>query len=116
MVAAEARVAVAEQQAVAALPWMGITDQANATRLMADYRDRAQRAQAFHLGGPQKRNGLDDPRHALQENGGDILCHPILVLPYLQAFDKANAQIGAERNHTKTEVICYVTDLHPIGK
>ena len=36
---------------------------------------------------------------------GDILCHPMLVLPYLQAFDTANVKIGADRNPQKTEVI-----------
>ena len=65
-----------------------------------------QRIQNFQLGGPEKLIGADDPRHALQENGGlagqwyddgDILCHPILLVPSLQAFDKANAKIGAER-------------------
>ena len=42
---------------------------------------------------------------------GDILCHPILVLPFLQDFDVANARVGAERNPLKTEVIFYVNDL-----
>ena len=32
---------------------------------------------------------------------GDILCHPILVLPFLQDFDVANARVGAERNPLK---------------
>ena len=30
-----------------------------------------------------------------------MLCHRILVLPYLQALDTANAQIGAERDPQK---------------
>ena len=42
---------------------------------------------------------------------GDSLCHPELVLPYLEASDTANVQIGAERNRQKTEVIFYVADL-----
>ena len=36
---------------------------------------------------------------------GDVLCDARLVLPYLRAFDEANAPTGAERNCTKTEVI-----------
>ena len=42
-------------------------------------------------------------------NDGDIMCHPILVLPFLQDFDVA--RVGAEWNPLKTEVICYVNDL-----
>ena len=55
--------------------------------------------------------GAHDPRHALQKNGGlvdqwymddgDIMCNPILVLPFLQDFDVANARVGAERNPLK---------------
>ena len=46
----------------------------------------------FQLGGPGKFTGSDDPRHALQKNGGladlwymddgDTMCHPILVPSY----------------------------------
>ena len=39
---------------------------------------------------------------------GDIVCHPILVLPFLRDFDVANARVG---NRLKTEVICHVNDL-----
>ena len=42
---------------------------------------------------------------------GDMMCHPILVLPFLQDFDVANARVGAERNPLKTEVIHCVNDL-----
>ena len=42
---------------------------------------------------------------------GDTLCHPILVPSYLQEFDVAKANVGAERNPQKTEVIYYVNDL-----
>ena len=42
---------------------------------------------------------------------GDIMCHPILVLPFLHAFDVAKARVGAEWNHQKTEVIYDVNDL-----
>ena len=40
-----------------------------------------------------------------------IVCHPTLVLPFLQDFDVSNARVGAERNSQKTEVIYYVSDL-----
>ena len=33
------------------------------------------------------------------------------MLPFVQAFDTADAKIGAERNQQKTEVICHVADL-----
>ena len=42
---------------------------------------------------------------------GDILCHPLLVPPYLQVFDTASAKIGAERNPQKSEVIHHVQNL-----
>ena len=76
----------------------------------------------FQPGRPEKLIGADDPRHAFQENGGladfwccddgDILCNPMLVLPYLQALDIANAKIGAEPNQQKTEVIYHVSNLN----
>ena len=69
----------------------------------------------------RKHTGAHDPQHALQKNGGltdqwhsddgDIMCHPILVLPFLQDFDVANARVGAERTPLKTEVIFNVNDL-----
>ena len=74
----------------------------------------------------EKLTGAHDPRHALQRNGsladqwyrddGDIRCHPILVLPFLQDFDVANARVEAERKPLKTEVIYDVDNLdaaHP---
>ena len=77
--------------------------------------------QNFHLGGPEKLTGADDPRHALQEHvglanpwymdDGDIMCHPILVPSYLHEFDDANAKVGAERHPQKTEVIYCVDDF-----
>ena len=70
---------------------------------------------------PGKAHWCSYPRHALQKNGGlanqwymddgDIMCHPILVLPFLQHFHVANAKVGAQRNPLKTEVIHYVNDL-----
>ena len=38
----------------------------------------------------------------------------ILVLPFLQDFDAANARVGAERNPLKTEVACHVNDLNAV--
>ena len=70
---------------------------------------------------PETHTGAHDPQHALQKNGGladqrhmddgDIMCHPILVLPFLQDIDVANARVGAERNPLNTEVVCYVNDV-----
>ena len=77
-----------------------------------------QQIQDFQLGGSEKHIGVDDPRCALQENGGladqwysddgDILCHRILALSYLSAFDTANVKIGAERKTQKIAVIYYL--------
>ena len=39
------------------------------------------------------------------------MCHPTLVLPFLQDFDDANVRVGDERHPLKTEVIYYVNDL-----
>ena len=77
-----------------------------------------QRIQNIQLGGPEKLIGWDDPRHVLQENGsladqwwylddGDILCHPMLVLPSLQPFDTANAFAGCVTDQlaTKADVL-----------
>ena len=90
-------------------------------RLQADHAARLQESANFQLGGPEKLTGAHHPRHTLQKNGGladqwymddgDIMCHPILVLPFLQDFDVANARVGAERNPLKTEVIFFVNDL-----
>ena len=88
-------------------------------RLQADHAAKLQESANFQLGGPEKLSGAHDPQHALQKNGGladqwymddgDIMCHPILVLPFLQDFDVANARV-AERDPLKT-VICNVNDL-----
>ena len=50
----------------------------------------------------RKREGLPDLWYM---DDGDIMCHPILVLSFLQDFEVANARVGAERNPLKTEVI-----------
>ena len=120
-VAAEARGSIAARQAAGTLPWIGVNDSAEEQRLQAYHAARLQESANFQHGGPAKLTGAHDPRYALQKNGGladqwymddgDIMCHPILVLPFLQDFDVANAKVGAERNPLKTEVIYCVNDL-----
>ena len=121
MVAAETRGSIAARQAAGTVPWVGVTDPAEEQRLQADHAARLQESSNFQLGGPEKLTGSHDPRRALHKNGGladqwdvdggDTMCHPILVLPFLQDLDVANARVGAERNPLKTEVICCVNDL-----
>ena len=95
-VASETRLHIAEEQAAGTLPGVGAHDEAEVERLHEEHRRRMHPLQNFQLGGPKKLIGADDPRHAPQENGvpadfwylddGDILCHPTLVPPCLQAF------------------------------
>ena len=76
----------------AALPWIGVDDPLEDQRLQAEHASKMQTVSKFQLGGTAKLTGADDPRHALQENGGladlsyidddDILCHPSLVPSY----------------------------------
>ena len=104
-VAAEALFVLLNQQAAGSLPWIGTHDPADAERLPDEQCSRMQRIYIIQLGGPEWLVGADDPRHAVQENGGladfwyvddgDILCHPMLVLSNLQAFDTSNVQLGA---------------------
>ena len=121
MLAAETRGSLAARQAAGTLPWIGVNDSAEEQRVQADHAARLQESGNFQLGGPEKHTGAHDPKHALQKSGGladqwsmddgDTMCHPILVLPFLQEFDVANVRVGAERNPLKTEVIYYVNDL-----
>ena len=86
-VAAETRRRVAAQQVAGSLPW--VVDPSDVRRQQAEHAVRTQRHYNLQLGGAEKLSGADDPRHALQENGGladlwymddgDIVCHPILV-------------------------------------
>ena len=111
MVAAETRGSIVARQAGGALPWIGVSDSAEEQRLQADHAAKLQESANFQLGGPEKHTGSNDPQHALQKNGGladqwymddgDIMCHPIPVLPFLQDFDVANARVGAERDPLK---------------
>ena len=41
----------------------------------------------------------------------DIMCHTVLVLPFLHDFDVAKARVGAERNPLKKKVTYRVNDL-----
>ena len=109
------------RQAAGSLSWIGVDDPSELQRLQADHAARMQEPANFQLGGPEKLTSAHDPQHALQKNGGladqwhmddgDIMCHPILVLLFLQDFEVANARVGAERNPLKTGVIYYVNDL-----
>ena len=121
MVVAEARGSIAARQAAGTLPWIGVNHSAEEQRLQADHAARLQESTNVQLGRPEKLTGAHDPQHALQKNrgladlwymdDGDVMCHPILVLSFLQEFDVDNAKVGAERNLQKTEVIHYVNDL-----
>ena len=125
MVAAETRERMAAQQAAGNLPWIGVDDASELQQLRADHAPLMQESADFQLGGPEKRTGAHDPRHALWKNGGladlwymddgDIMCHPILVPPFLQECDVANSKVGAEWNPQKTEVIHNVTDVQSMA-
>ena len=119
--AAEARGSIAARQAAGTFPWIGVNDSADKQRLQAGHAARLQESVNFQLGGTEKLTCAHDPRHALQKSGGladqwctddgDIVCHPTLVLLFLQDFDVANARVGAEQNSLKTDVVHYVIDL-----
>ena len=36
---------------------------------------------------------------------GDILCHPVLVAPYLKAFDGVNVRVRSQRSRLEQDVI-----------
>eukprot|EP00973_Karenia_brevis_P061768 8589964-Karenia_brevis.AAC.1 len=44
---------------------------------------------------------------------GTIVCAPHLVVPFLEAFDRRSAGVGAERNRMKTKV-SFLADKHVI--
>ena len=107
------------------LPWIGVNDSAEEQRLQADHAARLQESANFQLGGLAKLTGAHDPRHALQKSGGladpwhmddgDVMCHPILVLPFLQNFDVANASVGAKRNPCEWSG-CSATRVRSVAK
>ena len=111
MVAAETRRRVAAQQASGSLPWIIVDDPSELQRLQAEHTAKLQRVSNFQLGGPEQLTGDDGPRHALQEHGGladlwhmdggDVVCHPILLPSYLHEFDHAFTKVGAERKPTE---------------
>ena len=88
MVEAETRGSIAAWQAAA--PFLGS---------QADHAARSRASANFQLGGPEKLT--HDPQHARVAekrrlggsrymDDGDMMCHPILVMPFLQDFDVAN--------------------------
>ena len=83
MVAAETRGSIGARQAAGTLPWIGLNDSAEEQRLQAGRRPDC-RNQPHRSSRPATRiaGHMDD---------GDILCHPILVPPFLREFDVANA-------------------------
>ena len=117
-VARQTRINVASLQRRDELPWIA-DNEASIEAARADFDGRVARAHAFEADPGTDEVVRIDPRHEVQIGGGvadfwylddgDILCHPLLVLPYLDAFDVANREIGAERNALKTEVIFYAT-------
>ncbi len=125
-VATETRRQVHERQRRGLLPWAA--ESAAAARAADEEFDRrSERAVAWRALTPAQRREADsgggilpDPLHEVQSGGGladwwylddgDILCHPRLVLPYLQCFDPVNGEVGGERNVIKTEVIYYADE------
>ena len=110
MVAAEARGCIAARHPAGTLPWIGVNDPAEEQRLQADHPARLQESAKFQLGGLEKLTGAHDPEDALQKSGGmadqwymddgDITCHPILVLPFLQDFRRRQHQSRNEAEPT----------------
>ena len=99
-------VATATRGRVAAQPWIGVGDPSKTQRLQAEHAIRIQRSSNFQLCGSEKVTGADDPRHAVQKDGGpadleymddsDIMCYLVLVPSYLHEVDDANTKVGAE--------------------
>ena len=121
MVASETRGSIAARQA-AVTPSLDMSDRScRGTATPSRPRDQIAGIGKLPARWPEKLTSAHDPRLALQKNGGladqwynvdgDIMFHPILVLPFLQDLDVANARVGAERNLLKTEVIHCVNDL-----
>ena len=117
-VARDARTSVAELQRSGALPWVTESGISSDTA-RDDFDARSARARVFETESTPDASVRIDPRHEVQVGGGvadfwylddgDILCHPSLVLSYIDAFDVANEKIGAVRNRSKTEVLYYAT-------
>ena len=130
-VAAESRRLVHDAQRRGEVPWATPGDEA-AAAANREFDGRAEQAAAWRALEPSSRRESDsagaivpDPLHEVQLHGGlldewylddgDILCDPRLVVPYLQAFDRVNPQVGGERNILKTEVV-YYADVAAMGQ
>ena len=121
-VARQARDAIHARQRSQELPWTGPSSAA-----VDEYDARVSRAVAWEALAPEERRCesgaksiIPDPRHEIQAAGGiadfwylddgDIMCDPLLVRPFLEAFDRANTGPGAVRNLSKSDVVYYVDD------
>ena len=112
MVATETRGSFVVRRATGTLPWISVNDPAEEQRPQADHAVRSQSSSNLAVQKSSlvpttrsmrcRRAGLTDRWYMDDE---DIMCHPILVLPFLQDFDVVNVRVGAERNPLKTEVI-----------
>ena len=125
-VATEARQEIHNAQANGLLPWACADPGQVSAALAAHGQIQAKSTEYTQRKPAERRQGsgrgvIDtDPRHAIQDNGGladwwylddgDIICDPLLVMPYLECFDRANPKVGADRNRKKTEVIYYATE------
>ena len=125
-IAAQARSAVHAAQRAGDLPWATEGLEAGQAARVA-YDAHATRAAVWSAATPAQRQVggpgssiQPSPDHEVQQCGGladfwylddgDVLCDPRLILHYLQAFDNANAPVGAERNLVKTEVVLLATE------
>ena len=83
-------------------PGLACNDSAEGQRLQADHAARLQESANFQLGDPEKHTGAHDPQLALQKNGGladhwhmdggDIMCRPVLVLPFSSGLGRCQCQ------------------------
>ena len=116
LVARNARSMIHQQQRAGDLPWTcDGAEELNAAQ--ADFDNRSLATRTFQ---EQALGCVVDPRHEIQKSGGladfwylddgDILCSPLLVKPFLIAFDRVNPVVGAERSCSKTEVTYYCTE------
>ena len=101
--AAETRGSIAARQAGRTLPWIGVNDSAEEQRLQADHAARLQESAIFRLGWPEKLS-----RYQWYMDDGDIMCHPILMLPLLQDFvanekSRSGAEPTENRSHLPRE-------------
>ena len=121
-VAAQTRLRVAEQQAAGTLPWIGAHDPEGAERRPEEQRSRMHRIRKFGAlkawksSSEQMIHDMFHQKNEAQRTSGTKMMETSCVtlrwcFPFLQAFDVADAEIGADRNQQRTEVICCVSDL-----